>query len=189
MREFGKPKDGQEPVRAPVNYAFPHSPVNGELFYTDALIRQGLHVFHEGWHALAKRGENVFVSGIMSAQTKVYCGIRTKIGLHYSRDSNWLNYDKTSGHFTVPEEYAGTYLLMAQVTHDASNGNLFIMRNGEIIGFSALNGATGVVTQTAYCVEPLNAGESIQLYFMTMDEEATLFNDYYNTRLDCVKLK
>jgi hypothetical protein len=190
MREFGKSKDVMEPVRVGVEHSFPANPVNGEVFYSDALIRKGLHVFYDGvWTPLAVRGETTFVDIVLSAPVKVYSGIRTKMGLHYAKVSNWLPFDQTTGHFIVPRERAGAYLVMAQVTHDATNGNLFIMRNGEIIGFSSNSHSSGITTQTVHCVEELHEGDAVQLFFMTMDDEATVYNDYHNTRMHCVRLK
>lgn len=193
MREFGKPIDNMEPTRVVVNYDFPHQPVAGELHYSDAIIRDGLHcaVGEEGketWKALGWRGEQVYSEGILARETTVYGGIHTKLPLNYVRNSKWANYDYTQGHFEVKREDVGTYLFIGQATHDATKGNLIIMKNGEIMALSSTTNE-GLSTQVVYATEPLVLGDVVALYFMTTDEEATVYNDFYNTRLIGVKVQ
>lgn len=194
MREFGKPTDNMEPTRVVVNYDLPHKPVAGELHYSDAIPRDGLHCAvgdegKENWRVLAWRGEQVFSEGILAKETTVYGGIHTKLKLNYVRSSQWANYDYTQGHFEVKREDVGTYMFIGQATHDAKNGNLIIMKNGEIMALSVAPDSEGISTQMVYATEPLVLGDIVGLYFMTTDDEATVYNDFYNTRLMGVRVQ
>lgn len=190
MREFGKPKGHQDPVRTIANDSFPAQAIVGELFTSTAIVNEGVHAYMgDIFRPLGWRGEQVYSEGILSKEVKVFKGIHTKLPLNYVRNQKWASYYHTAGHFEVKPSDVGTYLFMAQITHDAANGNLFIMKNGEIVAMSTTNGNDGITTQTAFATEPVLLGDKIGLYFMTLDDDAIVYNDFYNTRLLGVKMQ
>lgn len=197
MRDFGKKENGGlGSLPVPTGYSLPEEIGEvPELFYSVDIARRGLHVSdpqRQMWHALARRGENVFISALLRGRKTVYRGITTKLDMSLALDYNWLgplDVDSVGGEVVIPKAHEGTYLVLGQASFMGRDGSITINRNNEFMGFANRNGADGLHSVNVHTVMELYAGDTVQMYFQTRDATADVVNDFHNTRLDLVKLR